>query len=39
LHRSPVPLVSGEGRKMDEFYAEFVDIGAGAPGAFPTKRP
>jgi hypothetical protein len=39
LHRSPVPLVSGEGRKMDEFHAEFVDIGAGAPGAFPTERP
>lgn len=24
-------------RKVDEFFAEFVDIGAGAPGNFPTE--
>ena len=39
LRGSPVPLLSAEARKMDEFFAEFVDIGAGAPSGFPTEPP
>jgi len=31
---SPVSPFSVDARKMDEFFAEFVDIGAGAPSSF-----